>query len=105
MTEPVQGLQVVYHCDKNVVEHIKTHLDKIQAALHQCANRPIRVQTINGATYDGYISDVQHGHLYLMTSQAGFDNRAFSPFFPQNYYYNNVILPLVLYELLVISLL
>ncbi|WP_051236742.1 hypothetical protein [Paenibacillus pinihumi] len=105
MTQSAQGAQVIYNCHKDAVEHIKTHRDKINAALQQCANRPIRVQTIDGDTYEGYITDVKHGCLYLATSQPGHDNRAFNPFFPQNYYYNNVILPLVLFELLVIALL
>ncbi|RXZ78779.1 acetyl-CoA acetyltransferase [Paenibacillaceae bacterium] len=105
MTQPAQDAQVVYHCHKDRVEHVKTHRDKINAALQQCSNRPIRVQTIDGNTYEGYVSEVRHGCMYLVTARPGAETRAFNPFIPQNYYYNNVILPLVLFELLVITLL
>lgn len=105
MTQPNQGNTIVYQCQHDMAEQIRAHRQGIYDALQHCSNRPIRVQTIDGATYDGYVSEVKNGCLYLMTAQPTYDSRAFNPFFPQSYYYNNVILPLVLYELLVISLL
>ena len=67
--------------------------------------RYVRIRTVSGEIYEGTIVGVDHRHLYLqVSSMAGDYGRAFYPaFFP--FYYGNVILPLVLFELLTISLL
>lgn len=67
-------------------------------------HRGVRVQTMDGNVYEGTIVQVDDRFLYLSVPQAT-QNRAF---FPGAFGFNpasNVILPLVLYELLVISLL
>lgn len=107
MTQPV-AQHTIYQCDSTTAQHIKGIREKIQAVAGHCVHRKAVVHTIDGHIYEGTIVDVKHGCLYLMMPQpqqpsAG-QQRFFSPF-PTAGYYGNVILPLVLYELLVISLL
>jgi hypothetical protein len=94
--------QQVYQADPNTVQMIQSMRDHLQHCGRQCLNRMVRIQTIDGHVYEGMIENVDNRHLYLRVRQAN-DQRQFFP----GYYYNpaDVILPLVLYELLVISLL
>jgi hypothetical protein len=94
--------ELLYQADPEAVEAIH----RIRQAVHHCCSgcmhRRVRVQTIDGHVYEGTIAGIDQKHLYLSVPQAA-DERLFYPGF-----FNpaaNVILPLVLYELLVISLL
>ncbi|MNP79205.1 hypothetical protein D3C76_1769900 [compost metagenome] len=72
------------------------------------------MQTIDGMMHEGIIAGMDSKHMYLMftvtTEQArGFYNPYYHPYPGTGYPYpapinNNVILPLVLFELLAISL-
>ncbi|MFD3257929.1 hypothetical protein ACE3MQ_04870 [Paenibacillus lentus] len=143
--------QVVYQANPNAVQTMKGMKDQLHKIGKQYANRPVRVQTVDGVTYEGLLSHADGGLLFLVIpgQQTGGDpsyghydhygnyghygHHGYSghhghhgyPGYPTptpygsqgggyapysrglygSYYYNNVILPLVLYELLVISLL
>lgn len=91
--------QVIFQADPASSEGLKQLKDMLHSIGKQYMGRPVRVQTINGHVFDGTIVHIDSLHLYLQVSSHGPDDRGF---------YNPVasaILPLVLYELLVIVLL
>ncbi|WNQ10937.1 acetyl-CoA acetyltransferase [Paenibacillus aurantius] len=87
--------QVLYQADPAVTQTLKSKRDQMYSLGQSCMNRHIRVQTIDGQVYEGTVAGIDGGHLYLEVPTPG----------ARSLYYNNVILPLVLYELLVITLL
>ncbi|OXM82422.1 hypothetical protein [Paenibacillus rigui] len=95
-----QHEQVLYEANPETVSTLKNVQDRVQAIGKQNMNKWVRVQTLDGHTYEGIIVQVDPGHIYLSVpvAQRGF-------FGPGAYVYNNAILPLVLYNLLVITLL
>ncbi|ANE48527.1 hypothetical protein SY83_22095 [Paenibacillus swuensis] len=94
MTE-VTGVQPVLQGNTGMVETLKKMREDAYGVCAQCVGRPVQVETIHGETIQGTVANVDDHHLYLEVAQVD----------ARGYYYNNVILPLVLYELLVISLL
>lgn len=90
---------VLYQADQAWTEHVKKHRQKLAGICGRHLNRPVRVQTIDGHTYEGTIVGTDGCHLHLMTRPTEHDHRFFGP------YAANSILTLVLYELLVITLL
>lgn len=68
--------------------------------LRQHANQVVRIETVDGQVIIGRIIGVENGLLYLAIQSQG----AARPFFGAPGY-NETILTLVLYELLVITLL
>lgn len=165
MTSNERNQQVVYQANPNAVQTMNSMKEQLHKVGKQYANRPVRVQTVDGVNYEGVLSHTEGGLLYLVIpgQQTGSDpqyghheydghyghhghhghyehyghhgypghheqygyhgHHSYSgyptptPYGSQghyagynrglfgSYYYNNVILPLVLYELLVISLL
>ncbi|GAA3409314.1 acetyl-CoA acetyltransferase [Paenibacillus hodogayensis] len=98
-SQPIAPQQVVYQAEPTYVQAAKSAKEKLHGIVHHHMNRPVRVQTIDGQVHQGYITHVDDDYLYLrVPTQVSQDQRAFGA-------YNNVILPLVLYQLLVISLL
>lgn len=94
---------VIYRVDANAAESLLSIRKKLCDLCETYAGRLVRVQTMDGAVYDGIIRHHEGCILYLELDSPGY--RAFwNPFIGFNPYYNT-ILPLVLYELLVISLL
>lgn len=85
--------QTVYQCNDDLVDSLHKVREAAYQSCIQCLNRPVQIQTIHGQNYEGTLVNVDHQHAYLMVSDT------------RGYYYNNVILPLVLFELLVIALL
>lgn len=67
-----------------------------------CLNRRVRIETRYGDSYEGQIVHVDDHYVYLQVDEA--DARAF---LPQSYnpFFNQTVLPLVLFNLLTISLL
>ncbi|GGG22026.1 acetyl-CoA acetyltransferase [Paenibacillus abyssi] len=99
--------QVVHQADSNMINNLMQMREKIKEVCSKCVNQRVRIQTFDGFICEGYIVDIKGGCVYVMVSASHphvHDQRFFSPFFPSGYY-DNVILPLVLYELLVITLL
>ncbi|OXM84265.1 hypothetical protein [Paenibacillus rigui] len=99
-------LQTIYQMDPNLVDSMHHMKSNVHTLCSQYMNHPVQIQTIHGQVFEGYIVHVDSMHLYLRTmpGHVGQVRGFFNPF-PSYYNYNNVILPLVLYELLVISLL
>ncbi|WP_185897146.1 hypothetical protein [Paenibacillus zeisoli] len=97
-----QDNQVVYQANPNMVQHLKGVKDQIRHICSIHLNRPVKVVTIDGQTFEGIIVSADDRFLYL--SVAGQEDQRFLGAPGSFYYYNNVILPLVLFELLVITL-
>lgn len=99
-------LQTIYQMDPSLTEAMHSMKDHVQQVCSQYVNRPVQIQTTHGQLFEGYIVHIDAMHLYLQTmpGHVGHVRGFFNPFLAQNTY-NNVVLPLVLYELLVISLL
>lgn len=100
--------KLVFKADLSIVEHLKKHKSSAYEICCCHVGRYVSVQTAHGHTYEGEIAHVDHHHLYLKVV-AGGDYRSplyppYGPYYPYNPY-SQTILPLVLYELLVISLL
>lgn len=94
--------ECIYQADPQTVQMLQRIRENIHHSCRLCMNRKVRVQTIDGQVYDGMIENVDHQHLYLRVPQTD----AYRQFIPGFYASpTDVILPLVLYELLVISLL
>lgn len=118
MPDNTMNAQVVYQLHPNSAASIKNMRDQFHQLCGQYLNHQVRVQTIDGHQYEGTLTSIEGGHLYLSpaadTAQTGVTPypRAYYPGYPSpgyspyaQYNYANTILPLVLYELLVISLL
>jgi hypothetical protein len=101
---PVKQEQVVYQAEPGVVQTLHSIREHIHGLCGMYKYRRVRVQTIEGLTHEGMIVHVDARHLYLSVSQMA-HARAFGYPYGGGYYYNNVILPLVLYDLLLITLL
>ncbi len=84
----------LYQADAQWLDHVKKTRQKLSGVCGQCMHRKVRVQTIDGHTYEGVV--VGHDNTYLHLSTAGTDSRFWGP---------AAITTLVLFELLVIVLL
>jgi hypothetical protein len=96
--------QVVYQADPALHQAMQSMKAKVMEQSKQCMHRPVRVQTIQGHQLEGTVVHLDHQYMYLkveMNPEAV--RQSFNPYY--NPYNTGVILPLVLYELLVISLL
>ncbi|OAB32776.1 hypothetical protein PMSD_17575 [Paenibacillus macquariensis subsp. defensor] len=99
MMENAPAQHILFQADPNMTQQFRQVREHIHHQIKGCIHRTIRVQTINGCTYEGVLMNVEGGMLFLSVPAAPSMSRAYNP------YYNNVILPLVLFELLVIVLL
>ncbi|AWB46959.1 acetyl-CoA acetyltransferase [Paenibacillus sp. CAA11] len=94
---------VIYQASPETVNNMRRYRDHIHQAAAPYLNRRVRVQTIDGHVYEGILVYLDGGLLHLQTTHPHHAvhsiNRSF--FNP----YSSAILPLVLYELLVITLL
>ncbi|MEK8126793.1 hypothetical protein WMW72_02620 [Paenibacillus filicis] len=97
--------QSIYELDSKELELLHKCKQKVHSICSQHLHKPVRVQTIDGSTHEGVIVHVDHTHVYLQmpaTHTRAFFPGAYAPFNP---YYNNVVLPLALFNLLAIALL
>ncbi|MGG1314769.1 MULTISPECIES: hypothetical protein [Cohnella] len=99
VSSPESGSTIVYKADQVWCDHVRKTRKRLSGICAQCMHRPVRVQTIDGHTYEGTVIGSDAGHLYLQVNPAAGDYRFLGPFAAGS------ILPLVLYELLVITLL
>lgn len=95
--------QVIYQANPNTVQALKSIRDQLHTVTRPYFNQRVRVQMLDGQTYDGIIVNVEGSLLYLSVAQPPYQRQLFNQLY-QQYQYNNVILPLVLFELLVITL-
>ncbi|MFC3746241.1 acetyl-CoA acetyltransferase [Paenibacillus sp. GCM10012306] len=100
---------VIYQADPAVIRQLQGVRDSLHQSTKPHINRQVRVQTADGLVHEGTIAGVDSKHLYLNVAVNADASRGFfSPYatpYPYPGYSSSAILPLVLYELLVISLL
>lgn len=100
---PQQQPHVLYSADKMHVETLKAAKAKLCDICDKHAGRYVRVELMDGQCFEGILRHREGCVLYLELAMPG--HRAFwGPFLP-GAAFSSAILPLVLYELLVISLL
>lgn len=92
-TGSVRNQGQLYYADAHWCDQVKKTRQKLANACAQCMNRRVRVQTIDGHTYEGTVVGHDHTYLHLATTN---DARFWGP---------AAITTLVLFELLVITLL
>lgn len=95
---PASQHQVLYQADPNIVNTLKSIRDRVYHISSRHVNSRVRVQTLDGNTFEGVIVHVDSRNVYLRVSHP-LGQRAF--FGPNE----AAILTLVLFELLVIVLL
>jgi hypothetical protein len=84
----------IYQADLQWSEQVRNVRKQLTGICGQCINRKVRIETIDGHHYEGKVIGHQGSILYLAAS----DNRFFGP------YASSYIIPLVLYDLLAITL-
>lgn len=113
-----QPATLIYQADPAVVQHLHRVRDSLHHSCKPYLNHTVNVQTIDGQMHEGTIAGMDSKHLYLMVGattdmERGYYNPYYNPYYQpypgQGYPYpgpvnNNGILPLVLFELLAISL-
>lgn len=116
-----QQQNVIYQADPAVIRHLHGVRDSLHQSCKPYLNHKVNVQTIDGFVHEGVIAGVDNKHLYLNVAANGQMPRGFTTLisliiligpgtwpisgpYPGPPYNNNVILPLVLFELLAISL-
>lgn len=116
--------QVVYNADPTWLQTLVAVKNTLADIAVRCAGLPVRVQTLDGRTHEGILMGADGCHLYLHigptgAEQTGYPDPAYSGYpgytgYPAGYpapraffapVLSSAILPLVLYELLVITLL
>lgn len=105
--------QLVFQSDPNAMKIMQDTWEKVHGVCKNYLNHNTRIQTIHGQVYEGMIVHVDRHHVFLKVQTNPNGSRQFnytpypSPYYPYPPFnpYANTILPLVLYELLVISLL
>jgi hypothetical protein len=115
MINPISTVQPIYEADTSVVHaihHCKQHLHMI---CRQHMHRRVRIITTTGEHHEGMLVGFDEHHLFLEVSSPSSCPTCMGPSTRQPFpyggavpFYNpyaNVILPLVLFNLLTISLL
>ncbi|WP_239618036.1 hypothetical protein [Cohnella mopanensis] len=92
----------IYQCDSKVQQTLQSVGDHLHKLCAGHANRLVKVETVHGDVFEGHIVHCDRGILYLCLSNEGY-NRAFFPGPPNPV--SDFVLPLVLFNLLTISLL
>ncbi|RKP53120.1 hypothetical protein D7Z26_15435 [Cohnella endophytica] len=95
---PATQERVLYQADPNVVTTLRSIRDRVYHITSTHVNRRVRVQSLDGNTYEGVIVHVDSRHVYLMVPHPSVQRAFFGPS-------EAAILTLVLFELLVIVLL
>ncbi|MDR0270445.1 hypothetical protein [Paenibacillus sp.] len=96
----MQAQPLLYQAEPQVAQTIHHIHDRVSQICKQYRNQAVRVQMLDGTVYEGVLTHCERGMLYISVPYP-----SSPPGQSRGLYYNNVILPLVLYELLVITLL
>lgn len=112
-----QQAMLIYQADPAVVQHLHGVRESLHHSCKPYMNHKVKVQTIDGHSHEGTIAGLDNKHLYLTVTVTadmarGYYNPYYKPYplpypgygYPYPGYNSNVILPLVLFELLAISL-
>lgn len=116
---------VIYQADPAVIQH----LHSVKNSLHNCCkpyiNHKAKVQTMDGMMHEGVISGIDSHYLFLQVTVTEETRQFYNPYYPPRPrppypypypyphpypypypypYYNNVILPLALFDLLAVAL-
>ncbi|MDY8022983.1 hypothetical protein [Paenibacillus polymyxa] len=97
--------QTLYQAKPELQAELAKVRDHLHYQLSPYINHTVRVQTMDHHVYEGTIVHIDADHLYLRVPQPYHSPSPGIPTPYRSYAYNNVILPLVLYNLLVITLL
>lgn len=97
--------QTLYQARPEFQQELKKVHDHLHYHLSPYMNHTVRVQTMDHQVYEGTIAHMDADHLYLRVPQQYHSSSLGTPTPDRSYAYNNVILPLVLFNLLVIVLL
>ncbi|RUT46170.1 hypothetical protein EJP82_13705 [Paenibacillus anaericanus] len=58
--------QVIYRADENSIRAMRGIKNQVHQLGNQYANHPIRVQTVDGITYEGRLSHMDGDHMFLI---------------------------------------
>lgn len=111
MIQPQSGSgQMVYEADASLMQSMQQCRERVHHICRQHMNRRVRIRTTAGQHVEGVIIGVDDHYVYLDTSgTAAMMRPPYPPYYgPYNPYYNpyySTVLPLALFDLLVISLL
>lgn len=94
--------RVIYQADRNMVHHLSSMRSHLHQVCGQYTNRIVRVETMDGQVVTGRLVSCDRGLMHLAVPHHH-GQRAF--FGSPSFGYDETILTLVLYELLVITLL
>jgi len=95
-------LTPIYQCDSHLQQTLRSVTNHLHQLCARHANRFVKIETVDGDVFEGYIRHCDRGILYLCLSNEGY-LRGFFPGPPNPY--SDLVLPLVLFNLLTISLL
>lgn len=116
LQQPYSNPTVIYEADHGHVDTVKTLREKLHGICKsKLMHKYVNVRTMDGHEYEGVIVFIDGGQLYLsLAEESGRDFRSLYPGYPYPggyphpyppYSPGSAILPLVLYDLLVITLL
>ncbi|MBB6637714.1 hypothetical protein [Cohnella thailandensis] len=95
----------IYKPEPALVHHLKSLHDHVHKTCAPHFHKLVKVETMDGDVFEGHIVHCDKGILYLRLSTEG-NERAFFPApLPYPSPYSSFVLPLVLFNLLAISLL
>ncbi|KJD43807.1 hypothetical protein [Paenibacillus terrae] len=97
--------QTLYQARPEFQTELKRVHDHLHHQLGPYVNHTVRVQTMDHHVYEGRIVHIDADHLYLRVPQPHHTPSPGTPTPYRSYAYRDVILPLVLYNLLVVTLL
>ncbi|MFC5402630.1 hypothetical protein [Cohnella soli] len=96
-------LKPIYQCDSKLHLTLKTARENLHQLCAQHAHKLVKVEMMDGDVYEGRIVHWDRGVFYLCLSNEGYE-RGFFPGTPPPNPYSNFVLPLVLFNLLAITL-
>lgn len=117
MTSPMKQMQTVFERDREEIKLLKRCKDNALDACNKCIGKRVGVQTLDGSYYEGQLLGADKQYMYLQVATpntsapyapATYANDAYRQYpYYYNPYYNpySAVLPLVLFDLLAITLL
>lgn len=93
-----QQEQTLYRMDPTTMQNIRSIQDHIGNISRNHINKLVLVETVDGDVFEGFLIHCERGILYLRLPNQG-ASRGFVPGFQSDF-----VLPLVLFNLLAISL-
>lgn len=93
-----QQEQTLYRIDSTTMHNLRSIQDHVGNICKKHVNTLVRVETVDGDVFEGLLIHCERGILYLRLPSHG-TSRSFVPSFQ-----NDFVLPLVLFNLLAISL-